>query len=85
MRRRYEELQENYGFTIPPDAMAGTLRLVDQQKVEILRTLARDAAIIIMDEPTAALPEKDAQILFGTVRALRTRGKTIIYVSHFLN
>ncbi|MER8417515.1 sugar ABC transporter ATP-binding protein [Mesorhizobium sp. M1329] len=85
MRRRYAELQERYGFAVPADTVVGTLRLVEQQKVEILRTLARDAEIIIMDEPTAALPEKDARTLFDIVKSLRERGKTIIYVSHFLN
>jgi ribose transport system ATP-binding protein len=49
-----------------------------------MRALARDARLIIMDEPTAALPAADQQRLFEIVRGLRRDGVTIIYVSHFL-
>ena len=58
--RRYETLEAQIGFGLPADAMVGSLRLADQQKVEILRAVARDARLIVMDEPTAAL-EKDEQ------------------------
>ena len=62
----------------------GELRLADQQKVEILRALARDARMIVMDEPTAALTTDEAQRLGDVVRSLKARGVTIVYVSHFL-
>ena len=62
----------------------GSLRVSDRQKVEILRALARHAQLIVMDEPTAALPSEDAKVFLETVRALRDRGITILYISHYL-
>ncbi|MBS1870276.1 MAG: sugar ABC transporter ATP-binding protein [Actinobacteria bacterium] len=84
LREQYEELVERAGFALPPDALVAELRLADQQKVEILRGLARGARLIVMDEPTAALTRDEAEQLFGITRALRERGTTIVYVSHFL-
>jgi ABC-type sugar transport system ATPase subunit len=84
MRRRFEELARDIGFTLSPAAPAGSLRVADQQKVEILRSLARNARLIVMDEPTAALTADEAERLFGIVRRLRERGTTVVYVSHFL-
>lgn len=82
--RRYEELVEAAGFSVPPHALVRSLRLADQQKVEILRAIARDASLIVMDEPTAALPREDAALLMDAIRRLRSHGTTVIYVSHFL-
>jgi len=85
MRTRYERLVARVGLSVPPDAIVGRLRTADQQRVEILRALARDARLIIMDEPTAALTTEEAIHLLNVVRALRASGTTIVYVSHFLN
>jgi simple sugar transport system ATP-binding protein/ribose transport system ATP-binding protein len=84
MRARYDELCAQAGFDLPPDDPVGTLRIADQQKVEILRALARDAKLVVMDEPTAALTSDESARLLEIVRALRTAGTTIVYVSHFL-
>jgi ABC-type sugar transport system ATPase subunit len=84
LRRRWHELVGEVGFDLPPDAPAGSLRVADQQKVELMRAVARDARLIVMDEPTAALTADEGERLFGTVRRLRERGTTIVYVSHFL-
>jgi ABC-type sugar transport system ATPase subunit len=84
LRRRWHELVEEVGFDLPPDAPAGSLRVADQQKVELMRAVARDARLIVMDEPTAALTADEGERLFETVHRLRERGATIIYVSHFL-
>nr|WP_277345706.1 sugar ABC transporter ATP-binding protein [Nocardioides sp. JQ2195] len=83
-RRRFEELRHSVGFDLDPDDLAGNLRVADQQKVEILRALARDARIIVMDEPTAALTREEAQGLFTIVRRLTSQGTSIVFVSHFL-
>jgi rhamnose transport system ATP-binding protein len=85
MRRRYEALAEEAGFELPPNASVGTLGVAEQQKVEILRSVARDARLIVMDEPTAALTFDEAELLFAIVRRLRDRGTTILYISHFLS
>ncbi len=84
LKRRYAELSERAGFDLPAGAVVGGLRVADQQKVEILRALARRAELIVMDEPTAALTPDEAQRLFDDMRALREQGTTIVYVSHFL-
>lgn len=84
LERRYEMLDQSIGFMIPPHATVGQLALGDQQKVEILRALARDAKLIVMDEPTATLTRPEAQRLFEAIRTLHQRGTTIIYISHFL-
>jgi simple sugar transport system ATP-binding protein/ribose transport system ATP-binding protein len=83
-RRRYAELAERAQIELPSGALARALRVADQQKVEVLRALAREARLIVMDEPTSALTTDEASRLFDLVRRLREDGTTIIYVSHFL-
>jgi ABC-type sugar transport system ATPase subunit len=85
LRARFAELTARAGFDLPADATVGALRVAEQQKVEILRALAREARLIVMDEPTAALTADEAQRLFAMVRSLREQGTTIVYVSHFLD
>ncbi|MEZ5100933.1 MAG: sugar ABC transporter ATP-binding protein [Thermoleophilia bacterium] len=84
LKRRYAELNERAGFGLPGEIPVGALRLADQQKVEILRALARNAELIVMDEPTAALTADESEKLFDIIRGLKERGTTIVYVSHFL-
>jgi ribose transport system ATP-binding protein len=69
---------------IDPRTRLGDLPLADQQVVEICRALARDARILLMDEPTSSLQRPNVERLFDTVRQLRDRGMAIIYISHFL-
>jgi simple sugar transport system ATP-binding protein/ribose transport system ATP-binding protein len=85
LRADFVELAKQTGFDLDPDAKVGTLRTADQQKVEILRALARGAWFIIMDEPTAALSGTDAELLHGVVRALAASGRTVLLISHFLS
>lgn len=84
-RERYEELEAEVGFGIPPDAEVGSLRLADQQKVEVLRALARRARMIVMDEPTSSLTKDESDRLHEIMDRLRREGRTIVYVSHFLD
>jgi simple sugar transport system ATP-binding protein/ribose transport system ATP-binding protein len=84
MRERYEALCARAGFDLRASDRVGDLRLADQQKVEILRALARDAQLIVMDEPTAALTGEEAQRLLAIMTGLRDQGTTIVFVSHFL-
>ena len=84
LRRRYTELAASAGFGLPAEAPAGSLRTADQQKVEILRALSRDAGLIVMDEPTAALSRPDVVKLHEIIRRLAQAGTTIVLVSHFL-
>ena len=85
LRRRYTELAASVGFELDGDANVGRLRTADQQKVEILRALCRNAQLIVMDEPTAALSRSDAEALHLVVRQLARSGTTVVLVSHFLN
>jgi len=82
--RHYGELADRLGVAIDPRARVGRLRVAEQQQVEILRALARDAELIVMDEPTAALGRDDVERLHDMARDLRDQGVTLIYVSHFL-
>ncbi|HEX7582713.1 MAG TPA: sugar ABC transporter ATP-binding protein [Gaiellaceae bacterium] len=84
LNRRYEQLAEEAGFHLRGATPAGRLRTAEQQQVEILRALARDARVVVMDEPSAALSGPDTARLHEIVRALVAAGKTIILISHFL-
>lgn len=84
LRRRYRELCSMVGFGVSEDAIAGSLRTADRQKIEILRAIARDAELIVLDEPSAALGRDEIAHLHETIRSLRARGRTIVLVSHFL-
>jgi ABC-type sugar transport system ATPase subunit len=84
LRRRYLALAERAGLTLPPATPAGRLRPADQQKVEILRALSRDAALIVMDEPTATLGAHETEQLHEIVRSLARAGRTVLLVSHYL-
>jgi ABC-type sugar transport system ATPase subunit len=83
--RRFARLVEDTGIRLPARRPARSLRVADQQKVEILRAIVRNARLIVMDEPTSALTLDESQRLFELVRRLRELGTTIVYVSHFLS
>jgi simple sugar transport system ATP-binding protein/ribose transport system ATP-binding protein len=85
LRRRYRRLAEATGFAIHPDETVGELRVAQQIRVEIMRALARNARLVVMDEVTAALTIDEAERLFEVIRGLRERGTTVIYISHFLD
>jgi rhamnose transport system ATP-binding protein len=84
LQRRYTELAADAGFDLSGEVSAGGLRIADQQKVEILRALGKEAELVVMDEPTAALSRPDVIKLHEVVRRLAARGTTVILVSHFL-
>jgi rhamnose transport system ATP-binding protein len=83
-RRRARALLERVGASIDPDAVVAGLTMPEQQLVEIARALGADARILIMDEPTASLSEREVERLFRVIRDLRGRGVGIIYISHRL-
>ena len=65
-----------------PGTKLKDLRIGDQQLVEIAKALSLDSKIIIMDEPTSAISEKEAERLFTIIRRLRSEGRGIIYITH---
>ncbi len=83
--RRTRELFRKIGLHIDPEARCMGLSVAQQQKVEIARALAFNAAIIVMDEPTAALTAGEVQHLLVMIRDLKAQGLGIIYISHRLD
>jgi len=81
-RQRAAELLQRIGADISPDAEVRSLSMPEQQLVEIACALGAGARIVIMDEPTASLTQKEVELLFGVVRELRISGAGVIYISH---
>src|SRR5262249_18956448 len=82
--RQARVLLDRLGARSDPDAEVPDLSRPQQQLVEIARALGADARILIMDEPTASLSEREVEELFRIIRDLRTHGAGILYVSHRL-
>ncbi|QJD82102.1 sugar ABC transporter ATP-binding protein [Cohnella herbarum] len=85
LRRNSEQLLQLLGSTVSPDDIAGTLSIADKQLVEIAKALSKEAKILVMDEPTAALTAKEVDNLFKVIRSLKEKGVSIIYISHHLD
>jgi rhamnose transport system ATP-binding protein len=83
-RRHARQLLDRIGARIDPDAEVRGLTMPEQQLVEIARALGADARVLIMDEPTASLSEREVENLFRVIRELRGHGVGIIYISHRL-
>ncbi len=81
---RAAELLQRIGADIAPDAEVRSLSMPEQQLVEIACALGAGARIVIMDEPTASLTQKEQHLLFAVVKDLRTSGVGVIYISHRL-
>ena len=79
------ELLRRVGLDIDPGRSASSLTVAEQQRVEIAKALAIDAKVVIMDEPTATLAEKEIEELFEVIRDLTSRGIAILYISHRLD
>ncbi len=84
LRARFDRLVDDAGFEVPADAVVGSLPIAKQQLVEILRALAREAELIVFDEPTASLSAGEVERFHEIVRRLAAGGRTVILVSHFL-
>jgi ribose transport system ATP-binding protein len=84
-RRELRELCDRIGYDLDADEPVSGLSVGARQMVAILQALARDPALVLLDEPTAALSPTERDVLFRSVRRLREQGTTFIYVSHFLD
>ena len=85
MRRLAEEKCSQMGITLPFDAEAGECSVGQQQMTEIMRNLMLDAKVVIMDEPTAALTERETEKLFAVMHALKDKGVAIVYIGEDLD
>jgi ABC-type sugar transport system ATPase subunit len=84
MRRAASPVLESVGLDVDVTRPLGSLRLGEQQLVEIARALLKDPKILVLDEPTSALQAVETERLLAVVRGLRDRGVAVVYVSHFL-
>ena len=82
MRKLAEEKCRDIEIELPLDAEAGECSVGQQQMTEIVRNLLVDAKVVIMDEPTAALTERETEKLFEVMRSLKKRGVAMVYISH---
>lgn len=84
-RKRAEELSQEYGLKVDPDAVVREIGVGLQQRVEILKTLYRGADVLILDEPTAVLTPQETEELFDILRRMvREKGMTVILITHKL-
>ena len=82
LRSRTHTLLERLRIDIDPEAELRTLSIAGRQMVEIATALSYESELLIMDEPTSALTERDAEHLFAIIRELRAQGKGILYITH---
>jgi len=79
-----EDALERVGVSLPLDVEAGTLSTADRQLIAIVKAILADARLIIMDEPTTALTQKEVHALFDVIKDLKERGISTVFVSHKL-
>ncbi|EBA10432.1 ABC transporter ATP-binding protein [Sagittula stellata] len=84
LARQIREVSETYGLPLDPSRTVGTLSAGERQRVEIIRCLLQDPRLLIMDEPTSVLTPQEVDILFDTLRQLKSEGTSILYISHKL-
>ena len=84
MRARTQALLDRVGAGFSPNTLVGDLSIAGKQLVEIAKALSHDAKVLIMDEPTAVLTERETESLFRVIDELRGQGVTVIYISHRL-
>ncbi len=82
IRKRTLELLKKENLNYSPETKLKELTVSDIQMLEILKAVSYDSDIIIMDEPTSSITNKEVEVLFDKINALRSRGKSIIYISH---
>jgi ABC-type sugar transport system ATPase subunit len=85
MRRRTEDLFKRLNIDIDPMVEVRSLSVANRQMVEIAKAVSFNSDVLIMDEPTSALTEKEVKHLFAIIRALKADGKGIIYITHKMN
>jgi ribose transport system ATP-binding protein len=84
MQQQTKLLLDKINLNIHPDTKVATLKVGQQQLVEITKALYTNASVIIMDEPTSAISDKEVENLFSIIAQLKAEGKTIVYISHKL-
>ena len=83
--RTIRALSDEFKLAVDPDRLVETLSVGQQQRVELLKALYRDARLLILDEPTAVLTPQEIADFFAVLRRMRSQGKTIVIVTHKLS
>jgi simple sugar transport system ATP-binding protein len=82
---RIRKLSEEFGLAIDPNATIEDLSVGQQQRVELLKALYREARLLILDEPTAVLTPQEVEEFFGILQRMREQGKTVVIITHKLS
>jgi general nucleoside transport system ATP-binding protein len=82
---RIRTLSRDFGLAVDPRARIETLSVGEQQRVELLKALYREARLLILDEPTAVLTPQDVAELFKVLASMRAQGKTVVMITHKLS
>jgi ABC-type sugar transport system ATPase subunit len=85
MEKKTQKYLDEFNIHASPDTPVVYLSIAQQQMVEIIRAISFDAKIIAMDEPTSSLADREVNVLFDTIRQLKSQGIGIIFISHRLN
>jgi ribose transport system ATP-binding protein/inositol transport system ATP-binding protein len=85
MHRKTADLFRRLNIDIDPDIKVGLLSVASRQMVEIAKAVSYESDVLIMDEPTSALTEREVEHLFTIIRSLKAQGKGIIYITHKMN
>jgi simple sugar transport system ATP-binding protein len=83
-REQVREISSRFGFHVDPDALVEDLPVGVQQRVEIIKALARDAQVLVLDEPTAVLTPQETDELMAIMRQLKEAGTAIVFITHKL-
>ena len=83
-RAKVREISQRFGFNIDPDALVEDLPVGVQQRVEIIKSLSRDAKVLVFDEPTAVLTPQETDELMAIMRQLKEAGTSIVFITHKL-
>ena len=85
LKRRTQDLFNRLAIELDPEAEVRSLSVAERQMVEIAKAVSFDSDVLIMDEPTSALTEREVAHLFRIIRDLRAQGKGIVYITHKMN
>ncbi|HFQ90634.1 MAG TPA: ATP-binding cassette domain-containing protein [Desulfobulbus sp.] len=84
LRQQLVRLADRFGFDLAPDSAVERLTVGERQQLELLRLIHRRCKVLILDEPTTGISQRQQEILFAALRALRDEGRAILLVSHKL-
>ena len=85
MRRRATEILERLGFALRPAQRVASLARAEQQMVEIAKAFRSELSVLVLDEPTASLSDREAELLFALIEQIKAQGVGIIYITHRVN